>query len=107
MKEYDEEEALSMMSEAVAPDLRDTDAIAEVLDLIYDYYDENGGLEIDVDSDDEEDVDDMSMYVMRYLENNPPRVSFTVDDVAALITCGNQLRTKSSLIYIICRSSTY
>lgn len=38
-----------MMSEAVAPDLRDTDAIAEVLDLIYDYYDENGGLEIDVD----------------------------------------------------------
>ncbi|MCX4263144.1 MAG: hypothetical protein OSJ37_00310 [Muribaculaceae bacterium] len=85
MKEYDEEEALSMMSEAVAPDLRDTDAIAEVLDLIYDYYDENGGLEIDVDSDDEEDVDDMSMYVMRYLENNPPRVSFTVDDVAALI----------------------
>ena len=85
MKEYDEEEAITLMGEALAPEHRDADAIAEVLDLIYDYYDENGDLEIDADEDDEEDVEDMTSFIMKYLKKNPPKVSFCADDIAAMI----------------------
>lgn len=85
MKEYDEEEAIKLMSEAVAPELRDFDAVAEVLDLIYDYYDENGDLEIDADDEEDEDVEDMTAYIMQYLKKNPPKVSFATDDISAMI----------------------
>lgn len=85
MKEYDEDEAIKLMSDSVAPELRDFDAVAEVLDLIYDYYDENGDLEIDGDDDEDEDVEDMTAYIMQYLKKNPPKVCFTDGDVAAMI----------------------
>lgn len=85
MKEYDEEEAITLMGEALAPELRDSNAIAEVLDLIYDYYDENGELEIDAEDEEEEDVNDMTAFIMQYLKKNPPKVCFSADDIAAMI----------------------
>ena len=49
MKEYNETEAVALMAATLPENFRDTDAICEVLDLIYDYYDENGDLDIDAD----------------------------------------------------------
>lgn len=86
MKDYNEEDAIKMMAAQLPEALRDNDAISEVLDLIYDYYDENGDLEIDSDEDDEtENVDEMAHYIFNYLRKNPPAVEFSMDNIADMV----------------------
>lgn len=86
MKDYNEEDAIKMMAAQLPEALRDSDAISEVLDLIYDYYDENGDLEIDSDDDEEsENVDEMARYIADYLRKNPPAVNFSIENIASMV----------------------
>lgn len=68
MKEYDEDEAVRLMSGAIAPNTVSEDDIYQILDLIFDYYDENGELDIDADSDEDTDVDAMTDFIAKYLK---------------------------------------
>lgn len=68
MKEYDEDEAISLMGRALGADAPTEGDIYQVLDLIFDYYDENGELDIDADADDDTDVDDMVSFIAKYLK---------------------------------------
>lgn len=68
MKEYDEDEAVRLMSEAAKPHTVSDEDIYQILDLIFDYYDENGELDIDADDDSDTDVDDMVDYIAKYLK---------------------------------------
>lgn len=57
--EFDENKAVEMMRKAISPEssgLYDDDEILNVVDLIWDWYEDNGYLDIDSD-DDEEDID--------------------------------------------------
>lgn len=56
MKEYSEEEAIRAMREAVAgAEAYDDDQLLNLIDIIFDYYDEHGDLDIDADCDDDDD----------------------------------------------------
>ena len=59
MKLYDEKEAVAFIRQRV--DNADDAVILDVIDAIYDYYDETDGLEIDFDEDDNsDDTDDVA-----------------------------------------------
>lgn len=70
MKEYNEDEAVACMRAAIGDHEVNDDDIVEVLDLIFDYYDDNGELEIDVDDDADSDIEAMTDYVAKYLAKN-------------------------------------
>lgn len=87
MKEFDEDQAVKAMIKAagVADNDDNYNTVCQVLDLIYDYYDENGSLEINFDEDDEqEDVEDMVNYVSRHLAKSGD-ASFTEAQIKAMI----------------------
>ena len=59
MKLYDEKEAISTIRQAILPDVLDDDTICSLIDAIYDYYEDNGELDLDFDEDEElTDVDE-------------------------------------------------
>ncbi len=66
--EFDENDAVKAMQAAVEVSYDDNELL-NIIDMIYDYYESNGLLEIDFDSDDDEDVDpaDLVAYVKRML----------------------------------------
>lgn len=74
MKEYDEDEAIAKMGKALGADAPSEEDIYQVLDLIFDYYDENGELDIDADADEDTDIDDMVSYIARYLKGKSSTV---------------------------------
>lgn len=84
MKDYNETDALRLMAEAVAPEHRNEDAITEVLDLIFDCYEENGQLDFDDDSEDM-DAADIAAYIVRMTRKNPPAVAFTEAEILAMV----------------------
>ncbi len=96
MKEYNENEAVALMAAVLPEDMRDNDSICEVLDLIYDYYDENGDLDIDIEDDDDEDIEDMVEFIVKYFKKNAPAVNFTPAQIAAMVKA--EIEYEESLI---------
>ncbi|MCM1067249.1 MAG: hypothetical protein NC418_06730 [Muribaculaceae bacterium] len=85
MKEYNENEAVERMCAVLPEQLRDVDAVCEVLDLIYDFYEENGDLDIDIDDDSEVDVDAVVAFIEKCFRKNAPAVGFGTADIAAMV----------------------
>lgn len=88
MKEFDEKEAIEAMMAPLSADRRDYDATCEVLDIIFDYYDENGDLDIDFDEDEDDaeaDVEEIAAYTAKVLGKSPADVDFTIDEIKAMI----------------------
>jgi len=55
--EYNEEDAIRYMRGHVAgAEAYDDDQILNLIDIIFDYYEDNGGLDIDCDSSEEDDA---------------------------------------------------
>lgn len=89
IKEFDENEAVKFMRAGVAPEIAakyDDDELFNLIDLIYDYYESNGMLDIDVedDDDDELDVDDLNSYIARMLRKDKG-ASLSSDDASAFV----------------------
>ncbi len=58
MKEYSEDDAIRAMRDAVAgAETYDDDQLLNLIDIIFDYYEDNGDLDIDLDDDTEDDDD--------------------------------------------------
>lgn len=86
MKEYDENEAIEAMAAVLAPERRNEDAIFEILDLIYDFYEDNGDLEISIDDDDTApDIDVMVAAIAKQLRRHPAAVDFNNEELKAMI----------------------
>lgn len=77
--EFDENNAIKFMREAVGPELSskytDDDELINLIDLIFDYMEQNGLLEIDLNDDesledDEIDFDDLMGYIGRMLKKD-------------------------------------
>ena len=95
MKEYDEDEAIALMKNALGPAEPADEDIYQVLDLIFDYYDENGELDIDADADDETDIDDMTDFIAGYLKGKS-KSSLTREQIKTLILA--EIEYEDSLI---------
>ncbi len=83
--EFDENDAVKAMQGAVAAGYDDNELL-NIIDMIYDYYESNGLLEIDAEADDDDDVDpaDIVAYVSRMLARD--RGAHVVpDDVGPLV----------------------
>lgn len=73
MKEYDEDSAVRAMAAAsglTAAEDDIYDLACEVLDLIFDYYESNDGLDLDNDADD--DADAITDYALAHLDTPAP-----------------------------------
>ena len=70
--EYDENKAIAAIADALKPDKLNEDTLFEILDLIFDYYEQNGDLDIDFDddSDDDDDIDAIAAFVARFMNKN-------------------------------------
>ncbi len=75
--EFDENEAIQYMRSCVPEELSakypDDDELFNLIDLIYDYYEANGMLDVDLaddDDDDELDIDDLLTYIARMLRKD-------------------------------------
>lgn len=75
MNEYDELTAIKAMRAALPADASgkyDDDELLNIVDMIWDYYEQNGMLDIDVDEDDESDtlLQDLVDYATRMLKKD-------------------------------------
>ncbi len=86
MKDYDETEAIAAMLAVLRPNRRDEDAVYEILDLIYDYYEDNGDLDITLDDDEAEtDIEAMVAAIAKQLRRRPASTNFDNDEIKAMI----------------------
>lgn len=71
MKEFDENEAIEAMRQALSPEASqrcNDDELLNVIDIIWDWYDESGLLDIDSEADDEDvNVDALTAHVRKML----------------------------------------
>ncbi|MDE7092832.1 MAG: hypothetical protein K2O43_05355 [Muribaculaceae bacterium] len=76
MKVFDENNSIKQMRSALPAEVAsiyDDDELFNVLDIIWEYYEENGMLEIDMEEDDDADEDivsDLTDYVTRMLRKD-------------------------------------
>lgn len=73
MKEYDEDGAVAhIRSKVPAAQAYSDDDILSIIDLVWDYYELNGLLEIDADDDGDDmpEVSDIAAYAMRMLHKD-------------------------------------
>lgn len=82
--EFNEDEAIkyiiSKLGEAYAG--TDEDEILNVIDIIWDYYDENGLL--DLDNDQDTDVDELLAYCKKTLAKDPG-CPFSTDEIERIV----------------------
>lgn len=87
MQEFDENEAVARMIEASgmdnSEDLRDT--ALEILDLVYDYYEGNGDLNVGGDEDDDDDPEAVADYIVRQFGKNAPAVALDRDTILKMV----------------------
>jgi hypothetical protein len=73
--DFDEQNAIDYIREHLPDEYRDKyddDEILNVIDIIFDYYDESGMLDIDLSDEDEDDVDveELVKYVTKVLRKD-------------------------------------
>ncbi len=82
MKEFDEEQAVDAMAAAIEFKEIDRDYLYQVLDLIFDYDEENGHL--DIENDEDEDIDAIVAYITKYLAKEKD-IDLNADEIRALV----------------------
>ena len=86
--EFDESEAIKYMRRPVGEEVSakyDDDELLNLIDIVYDYYESNGLLELDLsDDDDELDVEDLMEYISRMLRKDK-RAQLSVEDARPLL----------------------
>lgn len=98
MKEFEEKDAIKLMRAALTPEsakLYDDDEILNVIDIIWDWYDDNGLLDIDTEADDEDvNTDALIKHVRKMLAKDSDS-PVKPEDVEPLVMA--ELRYEQSL----------
>lgn len=95
MQEFDENKAVALMSAVIPAELRDEDDVFEVLDLIFDFYEDNGQLDINAsDDDDDFSVGDVVAYIRKITAKRP--LPFSDKQLAAMVEA--ELEYEDSLL---------
>lgn len=74
--EYNESDAIKYIQKQLSQNLKEDD-ILNIIDLIWDYYESKGLLEISLEDDEDEDIESIINYVINNITN---RISFIEDD---------------------------
>lgn len=84
--EFDEQKAIDFIAARLPQSAsKDGDEILNIIDIIFDYYDENGLCDIDVDDDDAElDIDDLMAYVKKMAAKDRD-CPFSVQEIEAIV----------------------
>lgn len=71
---YDEDKAVELINKALVAQGRaayNNDEILNIIDMIWDFYEENGMLDVDDEADDEEDIaSELADYIARMLKKD-------------------------------------
>ena len=99
MKEFDEKDAVKAMRSALSPEASarcNDDELLNIIDIIWDWYDDNGLLDIDAEADDDDvNVAELSAHVRRVLAKD--KLSPVLpDEVEPLVAA--ELRYEQSLL---------
>lgn len=88
MNIYDEQEAVTFIKSHISDGLArrcDDDTILEIIDIIFDYYEDLDLLELDVDDDDsDDDIDAIIAYTVKIVGKDK-HLSLSPDDVARIV----------------------
>lgn len=87
--EFDENKAISFINDALIANGRTAypdDEILNIIDMIWDFYEENGLLEIDIDDDEDDlpDAEEIKDYVVRMVKRDKG-AKVNSDDLAIII----------------------
>lgn len=78
--EYNESDAIRYIQNQLSQNIKEDD-ILNIIDLIWDYYESKGLLEISLEDEDEDGVEEDIELIINYVKNNnTKKVSFKVDD---------------------------
>lgn len=88
MNIYDEQEAVTFIKSHISDGLArrcDDDTILEIIDIIFDYYEDHDLLELDVDDDDsDDDIDAIIAHAVKIVGKDK-HLSLSPDDVAQIV----------------------
>ncbi len=88
MNIYDEQEAVTFIKSHISDGLArrcDDDTILEIIDIIFDYYEDHDLLELDVDDDDSDyDIDAIIAHAVKIVGKDK-HLSLSPDDVARIV----------------------
>lgn len=78
--EYNESDAIRYIQNQLSQNIKEDD-ILNIIDLIWDYYESKGLLEISLEEEDEDGVEEDIELIINYVKNNnTKKVSFKEDD---------------------------
>jgi len=83
---YDEDEAVKFILEFIPADSKvriDNDKVEYVLDVVYDFYEENGL--IDVDSTEEASIDEEEMFKYILKSSKKDKMNLSEDDIQVIL----------------------
>lgn len=96
---YDEDKAVELINKALTEQGRATynnDEILNIIDMIWDFYEENGMLDVDDETDDEEDIAaELADYIARMLKKDKES-TIELADIATIVNA--ELDYEDSLI---------
>lgn len=96
MKDYDETGAVNFINSRLQ-NTYPADELLNVIDMIWDYYESNGMLEIDDDDDDtDEDIEEQLIDYVKKMLTRDPEANVNPDDVPDIIKA--ELDYEESLI---------
>lgn len=88
MNIYDEQEAVTFIKSHISDGLArrcDDDTILEIIDIIFDYYEDHDLLELDVDDDDsDDDIDAIIAHAVKIVGKDK-HLSLSPEDVARIV----------------------
>ena len=88
MNIYDEQEAVTFIKSHISDGLArrcDDDTILEIIDIIFDYYEDHDLLELDVDDDDsDDDIDAIIAHAVKIVGKDK-HLSLSPDDIARIV----------------------
>ncbi|MBD5197850.1 MAG: hypothetical protein HDS86_01665 [Bacteroidales bacterium] len=83
--EFDESKAVDFINSRLGEKKYPSDELLNVIDMMYDYYEQNGMLDPDNDDDDTEDIEkELTEYVVKMLRRDK-LAQIDVDDVPAIV----------------------
>lgn len=91
MKEFDEYEAIKVMRESLpeeAQSLYDDDQLLNLIDVIWDFYEQNGMLDIDLVDDDSAEDDNMLTELIDYAQRmikKDRRATISLEHIPSLV----------------------
>lgn len=85
MKFFDENEAIAFIRSTTGMTGLTDDNLLEIIDAIFDYYDETGELDIDFDEDDEDDTDPDVDCICQYVSNKINDIALNYNDLHKIV----------------------